>query len=57
MKYASAGKTIQWVFMGYPSGWGMEKIGVDLQKYVDGKLTWDQLIENGKKSWEEARKQ
>ena len=55
MKYASAGKTIPWVFMGYPSGWGMEKIGVDLQKYVDGKLTWDQLIENGKKSWEETR--
>lgn len=56
MKYAAAGKTIQWVFMGYPSGWGMEKMGVDLQKYVDGKLTWEQVIENNKKSWAEARK-
>lgn len=56
MDYSKNGKTIQWVFMGYPSGWGMEKMGVDLQKYVDGKLTWEQVIENGKKSWEEARK-
>lgn len=55
MKYASAGKTMQWVFMGYPSGWGMEKLGVDLQKYVDGKMTWDQVVENGKKTWAEAR--
>ncbi len=56
MDYSKNGKTIQWVFMGYPSGWGMEKMGVDLQKYVDGKLTWNQVMENGKKSWEEARK-
>jgi raffinose/stachyose/melibiose transport system substrate-binding protein len=54
-KYSSEGKTMQWVFMGYPSGWGMEKVGVDLQNYVDGKITWDQVVENGKKTWAEAR--
>lgn len=55
IRYSSEGKTIQWVFMGYPSGWGMEKLGVDLQKYVDGSMTWDQVVENGKKTWAEAR--
>lgn len=56
MKYAQAGKTIQWVFMGYPTGWGMEKIGVDLQKYTDGQITWDKLIENSKSEWAKERK-
>lgn len=56
MRYAQEGRTVQWVFMGYPSGWGMEKIGVDLQKYSDGQITWDELIENAKSTWAEERK-
>ncbi len=56
MKFAKAGKTIQWVFMGYPTGWGMEKIGVNLQKYADGTMTWEQLIAASKKEWADARK-
>lgn len=53
--YAQQGKTIGWVFMGYPTGWGMEKLGVNIQKYVSGKMKWDELIANSKKEWEEAR--
>ncbi|TCS83085.1 ABC transporter substrate-binding protein [Tepidibacillus fermentans] len=53
--YAQNGKTIGWVFMGYPTGWGMDKLGVNIQKYVSNKMTWDQLIADSKKAWEEAR--
>ncbi|TXK89484.1 carbohydrate ABC transporter substrate-binding protein, partial [Parageobacillus sp. SY1] len=53
--YAQQGKTIGWVFMGYPTGWGMDKLGVNIQKYVSGKMKWDELIANSKKEWEEAR--
>ncbi|WP_442601973.1 ABC transporter substrate-binding protein [Paenibacillus sp. KN14-4R] len=54
-KYAQEGKTIGWVFMGYPSAWGMDKLGADIQQYVSGKLTWDQLIQNAKNTWKAAR--
>ncbi|KYD15571.1 hypothetical protein B4168_3031 [Anoxybacillus flavithermus] len=53
--YAQQGKTIGWVFMGYPTGWGMDKLGVNIQKYVSGKMTWDELVADSKKAWEEAR--
>ncbi|MCX7773266.1 MAG: extracellular solute-binding protein [Clostridia bacterium] len=53
---ASAGKTINWVFMGYPSDWGMGKLGADIQLYVQGQLAWDKLISNEKAAWADARK-
>ncbi|WP_243290486.1 ABC transporter substrate-binding protein [Bacillus sp. FJAT-47783] len=56
-QYAQEGKTIGWVFMGYPSGWGMDKLGVNIQKYVSDEMTWDELIDESRKSWEEARNQ
>ncbi len=56
LKYSQAGKTTPWVFMGYPSAWGMDKLGADVQKYVSGELTWDQLVANAQKTWAEARK-
>ncbi|MCK5779884.1 MAG: carbohydrate ABC transporter substrate-binding protein [Psychrilyobacter sp.] len=56
MKFSKAGNTISWVFMGYPTGWGQEKLGVELQKYVDGQVTWDQVIKVTKDSWAESRK-
>lgn len=49
------GKTINWVFMGYPSSWGMNKLGSDIQKYVSEKMTWKELVENAKKTWAESR--
>jgi raffinose/stachyose/melibiose transport system substrate-binding protein len=56
MEYSSKGNTIPWVFMGYPTGWGMEVLGVELQKYVDGNKTWDEVLDVAKKSWSESRK-
>ncbi len=55
-RYAQSGKTINWVFMGYPSDWGMNQLGQDIQKYVDGKMKWSELVDHAKSSWSDARK-
>lgn len=54
-KYSKEGKTIPWVFMGYPTGWGQNKLGADIQKYTAGDLSWDQLVKNAKDSWSASR--
>ncbi|MCT4606901.1 MAG: ABC transporter substrate-binding protein [Marinisporobacter sp.] len=54
-RYAEAGKTTPWVFMGYPTGWGMEILGNDMQKYLAGEITWEEAIANAKAQWEKMR--
>ncbi|MGM0877489.1 MAG: ABC transporter substrate-binding protein [Bacillota bacterium] len=54
-EYASAGKTIGWVFLGYPSAWG-DDLGANMQKYLSDEMTWDELEANSIKKWEEKRK-
>lgn len=54
-KYSKAGKTIPWVFMGYPTGWGQNKLGADIQKYTSGDMTWDQLVKDAKDQWAATR--
>ena len=49
-------RTMPWVFMGYPTGWGMDKLGADIQSYLAGDLSWNQLVENAKTTWAESRK-
>ncbi|SHG99631.1 ABC transporter substrate-binding protein [Tepidibacter thalassicus] len=56
LKYSNEGKTMPWVFMGYPTGWGQEKLGTDIQNYLSGKITWEKLVENAKATWADARK-
>ncbi|MEK6265134.1 MAG: ABC transporter substrate-binding protein [Clostridium sp.] len=56
LRYSNEGNTMSWVFMGYPTGWGMELLGADIQKYTAGDITWDKLVENAKKTWADARK-
>ncbi|MCY6354266.1 ABC transporter substrate-binding protein [Clostridium sp. ZS2-4] len=56
LRYSNEGNTMPWVFMGYPTGWGMDKLGTDIQKYIAGDITWDKLVENAKKTWAESRK-
>lgn len=53
---ANEGKTMNYIFQGYPDGWGMQKLGADMQLYLCGKLDWNKLIENGKRTWADARK-
>lgn len=41
--------------MGYPTGWGQEQLGINIQKYISGKMSWADLVNESKKSWEAAR--
>ncbi|RDU37380.1 carbohydrate ABC transporter substrate-binding protein [Neobacillus piezotolerans] len=54
-KYAEEGKTIGWTFMGYPTGWGQDTLGIEIQKYVTGKAKWDDVVNVSKEAWEKAR--
>lgn len=54
-EYAQDNKTIGWVFMGYPTGWGENKLGVNIQKYLSDEMSWDDVVKESKASWEEAR--
>jgi raffinose/stachyose/melibiose transport system substrate-binding protein len=56
LDFSARGKTLPWVFMGYPTGWGMNVLGVDIQKYVADKMSWDELIAHTTEEWEKARK-
>nr|WP_296649278.1 ABC transporter substrate-binding protein [Romboutsia sp. 13368] len=56
LNYSNNGKTMPWVFMGYPSGWGENVVGADIQKYLDGSMSWDDLVKNAKTTWAEERK-
>lgn len=54
--YAKDGKTINWVFMGYPTSWGQKNLGTDIQKYVSGEASFDSIIKNAKDAWAQSRK-
>ena len=54
-EYATAGKTIGWTFMGYPTGWGQNELGVNIQKYISGEGEWEELISDSKAAWEKNR--
>lgn len=55
-RYAEAGKTSPWVFMGYPTGWGMDVLGQEIQKYLAGEQDWNAVVKNSQAKWAEARK-
>ena len=56
-EYASNGKTIGWVFSGYPSNpWGQAVMGANMQKYLAGDMTWDEVVADSIAKWEEKRK-
>lgn len=50
-KYSQEGNTIGWVFNGYPVGWN-DDLGASVQKYVTGKLTWEELVQQNIENWE-----
>lgn len=54
-RFANEGRTMPWVFMGYPTGWGMEVLGTEIQKYLAGDVTWDELVETSVAKWAELR--
>ena len=55
MRFAQAGKTTPWVFGGFPSGWDKNVMGGGIQKYFAGEATWDEIVQEAIKTFEEAR--
>ena len=55
-KFSQEGKTMPWVFMGYPTGFGEDQLGASFQKYFAGELTWDDVVKQAKDNWSAARK-
>lgn len=53
-EYSSEGNTTGWVFLGYPGVWG-DYLGGNVQKYLSGEMTWEELEEDSKKKWKEMR--
>lgn len=54
--YYTEGKTTGWVFMGYPSGWGEQTLGAQIQKYVAGEATWEEVLKTAQDKWTAERK-
>ncbi len=55
-EYSTEGKTIGWTFMGYPTGWGENVLGVEIQKYLSEEADWDAVVSAAQKEWSESRK-
>ncbi len=55
LKFASEGRTMPWVFMGYPTDWGQSVVGEQIQKYYAGETTWEELVQTAKDKWVEMR--
>lgn len=55
-EYISAGRVVPWTFMGYPTDWGMGVLGVKIQGYYAGDLTWEDVVSESQDIWADARK-
>ncbi|MGP4059119.1 ABC transporter substrate-binding protein [Halobacillus sp. H74] len=53
--YAKEGNTLGWVFLGAPTGWTEGALGVAMQEYIAGDITWDEVEQKATKAWEESR--
>ena len=42
--------------MSFPTDWGQNTFGTELQKYFSGKSAWDEVVDTARKAWEDARK-
>lgn len=50
--YTERGDTIGWVFNGYPTGWTNNEFGPNIQAYLGGEMTWEEMIDNSISGWE-----
>lgn len=53
-EYMDAGKTINWTFSGWPTGFEPAS-AAEFQAYLAGDLTWEECMENVKAAWAELR--
>lgn len=54
-RFTEAGKISNWVFMGYPSDWGMGIFGTKLQAYFAGSKSFDEVVQESKDEWAKQR--
>ena len=54
-RYQNNGKVKNAVFKGYPDGWASNVIGVKIQGYIDGSLTWEEALTQAADEWEKSR--
>lgn len=55
-KYLSDGKAIPWAHNQYPDGFSQTQFYPEFQKYLNGDISWDELMTKGKAAWAEDRK-
>ncbi|PBB04794.1 ABC transporter substrate-binding protein [Salimicrobium humidisoli] len=53
--YAKEGNTLGWVFLGAPTAWTEDALGVAMQEYLAGDITWEEVEKQATDAWEEAR--
>lgn len=54
-EYANAGNVAPWVFNGTPTGWAENILGAEIQAYVGGEKSWDDIIKTVQDDWAAAR--
>ncbi|WHY78537.1 ABC transporter substrate-binding protein [Neobacillus sp. WH10] len=54
-QYSQDGKTIGWTFMGYPTNWGQNELGVQIQKYLSKDAKWEDVVKTTQAAWEKSR--
>lgn len=54
-EYSAKGETIGWVFMGYPTDWGQNQLGTEIQKYLSEKASWDEVLNKATEAWKSSR--
>ena len=53
---ANAGTVAPWVFNGCPTSWAENVLGAEIQAYLAGQKTWDDVVATAQQSWADARK-
>ncbi|MTH53750.1 extracellular solute-binding protein [Bacillus mangrovi] len=53
-KYSNEGNTTSWVFQNFPLDWS-DSFGAEVQKYLGGKATWDEVVKASQDKWSNAR--
>lgn len=53
---ANAGTVAPWVFNGCPTSWAESILGAEIQSYIAGEKTWEEVLETAQTAWADARK-
>ena len=57
IRYSGDGKTTNWVIAAYPAGWSDGVCGSDIQAYLAGEKTWDEVISDCVDQWKALKTQ